>query len=121
MLIVAWAAEALIFLFFKSAFFSSRPPPEPLERRPSPLIALVLSTGLGEKQVTRVAALTVVTGMTAVALVLSCGEVGVGGRARRTGRETDALPGWYLVETMPLRKRSQDSPTRLRRTRRDGR
>ena len=55
MRIVARAAVITSSIF--SARSPSRPPPEPLERRPSPLIALELVRALGEKQVPRVAAL----------------------------------------------------------------
>ena len=54
----------------------SRPPPEPLERRPSPLPAFELSTVQDRSQFQRVAALialTVLSGITASAL-LSCGQ-----------------------------------------------
>ena len=74
MRIMVRAAAAIISPIFKSAFFPSRPPPEPLERRPSPLIAFGSITSLGEKQVTRVAALTVVSGVAASALLVSCGD-----------------------------------------------
>lgn len=58
MRIVARAAAAIINPIFKSEFSSSRPPPDvPLERRRSPLIAFVRTTGLGEQQLPRVAAL----------------------------------------------------------------
>ena len=74
-------ARAAVFIspIFKSALFhirtASRPPPdEPLERRPSPLIALELVTGLSEKQVPRVAAPMVVSLFIASALLLSCGD-----------------------------------------------
>ncbi len=71
MRIMAWAAVSISSIF-KSAFFStrSRPPPEPL-RRPSLHRAFERFTDLGAAQMPR-AALLVLSGMTAWAL-LSCG------------------------------------------------
>ena len=71
-----WAA--FISLIFKSAFFStrpsSRPPPEPLRRRPSLLPAFELSTGQGRLQFLRAAALMVVSGIVASSLLASCND-----------------------------------------------
>ncbi len=62
---------------FHSSNTVSRPPPdEPLERQPSLLNALELLTGLGEKQMPRVAALMVVT-IFAVSMQVACGSAPV--------------------------------------------
>ncbi len=101
------AVAAIISPIYRSAFLSSRPPPEPLERRPSPLIARVLSTGLGEKQVPRVAALMVVSGMATSALFLSCGD------SRESIRATQVadMPEWQR-DHVPDQNRRTDAQRR---------
>lgn len=77
MRIMARAAAATFSRPSNAALFLgrllSRPPPEPLEQRPSPLIAFVRARSLGEKQVPRVAALMVVS-ILAPAMQISCGQ-----------------------------------------------
>ena len=77
--------------------FSSEPP-EPLERRPSPLPAFELSTGQGRSQVPRVAALMVVSAVTALAL-LSCGADSESIRATQT-----AFMATRAVEEAPTKR-----------------
>ncbi len=75
MRIFDWAAVSIVPIF-KSVFFYTRsgfkPPPEPLERRPSLLPAFELSTGQGRSQYQRAAALMVVSGITALTLLFGC-------------------------------------------------
>ena len=73
MRIMAWAAAVFFFLIFKSAFSPSRPPPDPLERRPSPLPISELSTGRDGSQVPKTAALMVLSIIAASVLLVSCG------------------------------------------------